>query len=84
MPYSAFLPTKAVKQKKSNSRTEEQHLDYLRPFLTDCGLNASKVPTIKEVKKIKHDGLKELHPDRGEGRSESDTVKKNKEEECKR
>lgn len=64
--------------------SEEQHLDFLEPFLDDCGLDNSRLPSMREVKKTRQEGLKELHPDKGEGRNESDAVKREKEEKCKR
>ena len=51
-PDSDFLPTK-WKKIKTPSKEDEHHLDNIAPYLEDCGIDTSKIPTI-EVEKFKN------------------------------
>ena len=45
-PDSDFLPTK-WKKTKIPSKEDEHHLDNIAPYLEDCGIDTSKIPTIE-------------------------------------
>lgn len=45
-PESDFLPTK-WKKTKTPSKDDVHHLDNLAPYLEDCGIDTSNIPTIE-------------------------------------
>ena len=79
--FSEPLPANIKKAKRKNPHCTN-HLKILGPFLGECEMEKTRIPSIKEVSNRRKEIVLELHPDKNSHLDEK--TRKDKEEKCKK